>query len=259
MKRFENKVVLVTGSNQNTGLAIAAKFMQEGAQVMVTGPTLDLLDRGVAKLREAGCENFAEIAADISIEGEVINLFRALKEKFGRIDILVNNACDQGIGAPFVDMAPDYFLNVIKTNLLGTFLVSQQAVRMMLTQDSRGVIVNLGSNVSMRSIRNRTAYVASKGGLDALTRSLALDLAPHGIRVNMVAPGYIYTDRWDALDEGTKARRRKNMPNGTEACGDDIAEAVMYLASDAARALCGERIVVDSGCSIQLMPADVDV
>lgn len=259
MNRFENKVVLVTGSNQNTGLGIAAKFMEEGARVMVTGPTVELLEKGSAQLHEMGCSNFVAIAADISIEAEVKNLFKAIKEQFGALDVLVNNACDQGIGEPFIDMEPKYFHNVIKTNLLGTFQISQQAARMMRTQASRGVIINLGSNVSTRSIRNRTAYVASKGGLDALTRSMALDLAPYGIRVNMVAPGYIYTSRWDALDEGTKERRRKNMPQGKEASGDDIAEAVMFLASDAAKAICGERLVVDSGCSIQLMPADVDV
>ena len=259
MKRFENKVVLVTGSCQNTGLKIASKFMAEGAQVVVTGPSSELVMIGATKLREMGCDNFIEYPADISCISDVQNLFAEIKERFGHLDILVNNACDQGIGESFIDMQPEYFLNVIKTNLLGTFQLSQQAVRMMLEQESKGVIVNLGSNVSTAAIRDRTAYVTSKGGLDALTRSMALDLAPKGIRVNMVAPGYIYTDRWDALDEGTRERRRKNMPNGSEAVGDDIAEAVMFLASDAARAICGERLVVDSGCSIQLMPVDVDV
>jgi len=259
MKRFLDKVVLVTGSSQNTGLVIAAQFIKEGAQVIITGPNPDEVAAGAAELRANGCDNFTECAADIRSVPEVENLFAIIREKFGRLDILVNNACDQGIGATFIDMDPEYFLNVIKTNMMGTFHVSQQAVRMMLQQESKGVIVNLGSNTSTAAIRNRTAYVASKGGLDALTRSMALDLAPHGIRVNMVAPGYIYTKRWDVLEEQKKERRRKNMPNGLEAYGSDIADAVMFLASDAAKAICGERIVVDSGCSIQLMPVDVDV
>ena len=259
MKRFEEKVVLVTGSSQNTGLVIAAQFIKEGAHVIVTGPNADEVAAGAAELRKNGCDNFVECPADIRSVSEVQNLFAIIKEKFGRLDILVNNACDQGIGASFTEMDPEYFLNVIKTNMMGTFQVSQQAVRMMLQQESKGAIVNLGSNTSTAAIRNRTAYVASKGGLDALTRSMALDLAPKGIRVNMVAPGYIYTKRWDVLEEEKKERRRKNMPNGLEAYGRDIADAVMFLASDAAKAICGERIVVDSGCSIQLMPVDVDV
>jgi NAD(P)-dependent dehydrogenase (short-subunit alcohol dehydrogenase family) len=259
MKRFEDKVVLVTGSSQNTGLAIAAQFIKEGAQVIITGPNAEEVTAGAAELRANGCANFTECAADIRSGSDVENLFATIRGKFGRLDILVNNACDQGIGASFIEMEPEYFLNVIKTNMMGTFQVSQQAVRMMLKQESKGVIVNLGSNTSTAAIRNRTAYVASKGGIDALTRSMALDLAPYGIRVNMVAPGYIYTKRWDVLDEQKKERRRKNMPNGLEAYGSDIAEAVLFLASDAAKAICGERLVVDSGCSIQLMPVDVDV
>lgn len=259
MKRFENKVVLVTGSCQNTGLEIAARFMDEGAKVIVTGPTPELVEKGAAALRERGCADFLEMAADIRDTSQVEALFCDIREKFGRIDILVNNACDQGIGPPFLEMDPEYFLNVLKTNLMGTFQVSQQAVLMMVEQESKGVIVNIGSNASMQAIRNRTAYVASKGGIDAMTRAMALDLASKGIRVNMVAPGYIYTERWDLLDEQTKERRRLNTPSGAEASGYDIAGAVLFLASDDAKAICGERLVVDSGCSIQLMPVDVDL
>ena len=260
MKRFENKIVLVTGSCNNTGLEIAARFMDEGASVVVTGPRAGDVAEGAALLRGRGYDGFLEVAADISCAEEVTGLFAAVAQRFGRLDICVNNACDQGVGDPFLEMAPEYFLKVLKTNLLGTFQVSQQAVRMMLRNNPPGgVIVNLGSNVSTAAIRNRTAYVASKGGIDSLTRSMALDLAPLGVRVNMVAPGYIYTDRWDKLDEATKLRRRTNIPNGTEATGGDIAGAVLFMASDDARAICGERLVVDSGCTIQLMPLDVDV
>ena len=130
---------------------------------------------------------------------------------------------------------------------------------MMLKQESKGVIVNLGSNVSMRAIRKRCAYVASKGGIDALTRAMAIDLGPKGIRVNIVAPGYIFTDRWEKISEGTRTRRRLNCPIGMEATADDIAQAVAFMASDASRNICGERLVVDAGCSAQHMPIDVDV
>ncbi|MDA3923377.1 MAG: SDR family oxidoreductase [Kiritimatiellae bacterium] len=259
MNNFKGKIVLVTGSNQNTGLEIAARFMDEGAQVIITGSSSEKTEKGISKLRERGYSDFTGCPADIRSLSDVKALFSMIKEKFGRLDVLVNNACNQGIGASFIDMDPDFFLNVIKTNLLGTFQVSQQAVCMMLKQESKGVIVNLGSNTSTRSIRNRTAYVASKGGLDSLTRSMALDLAPKGIRVNMVAPGYIYTDRWDVLDEDIKKRRRTNMPCGVESTGRDVANAVLFFASDQAKTICGERMVVDSGCTIQLAPVDVDI
>jgi NAD(P)-dependent dehydrogenase (short-subunit alcohol dehydrogenase family) len=257
--RFKGKVVLVTGAGRNTGVGIAALFIREGAKVCICSESPESTANGAAELRAMGLTDFTETPADISNTEQVRAMFKTIREKFGRIDILVNNACDQGIGPAFEEMSPEYFLSVIKTNLLGTFQVSQEAVKMMLQQESRGVIVNLGSNVSMRAIRKRTAYVTSKGGIDAMTRAMAVDLGPRGIRVNMVAPGYIYTDRWKNLSEDTKKRRRMNCPLGAEATGDDIAQAVAFLASDASRNICGERLVVDAGCSAQHMPVDVDL
>ena len=257
--RFQDKVVLVTGTSRNTGVGIAALFIREGAKVCVCSSSPESTALGAAELRAMGLTEFTETPADIADTAQVRAMFKTIRAKFGRIDILVNNACHQGIGPAFEEMDPEYFLSVLKTNLLGTFQVSQEAVKMMLKQESRGVIVNLGSNVSMRAIRNRTAYVSSKGGIDALTRSMAIDLGPKGIRVNMVAPGYIFTDRWGKLDEKTLERRRLNCPIGSEATADDIAQAVAFMASDAARNICGERLVVDAGCSAQHMPVDVDV
>lgn len=256
--RFENKVVLVTGASRNTGVAIAALFIREGAKVFTCGSTAESTAKGEAALKGMGLDGFTAIPCDISDPEQVKAMFRRIQEEAGRIDILVNNAANQGIGPAFIDMEPSFFLNVLKTNMVGGFQVTQQAVRMMLKQESKGVVVFLGSNVSMRAIRNRTAYVASKGGIDALVRSLALDLGPLGIRVNEVAPGYIYTERWDALTEDIKARRRLNCPLRKEASGDDIAQAVAFLASDASKNIAGERIVVDAGCSCQHMPEDVD-
>ncbi len=256
--RFEDKVVLVTGASRNTGVGIAALFLREGAKVCINGSTPESTAQGGRFLRELGLDGFLETPADIGNTEQVRAMFMKIRETYGRIDILVNNACNQGIGTAFEDMEPSYFLSVIQTNLLGTFQVSQEAVKMMLQQEERGVIVNLGSNVSTRAIRNRTAYIASKGGLDSLTRSMALDLGPKGIRVNMVAPGYIRTDRWEKIGDAVRDRRRKNCPLGIEATAQDIAEAVAFMASDVSRNICGERLVVDAGCSAQHMPIDVD-
>ncbi|MDD4921998.1 MAG: SDR family oxidoreductase [Bacteroidales bacterium] len=257
--RFSKKVVLVTGASKNTGVGIAAMFIREGAEVCINGSSPKTTRQGAELLHGMGLTGFMELPADISNTEQVIAMFDKIKERFGKIDILVNNACDQGVGMFFEEMSPDDFLKVIKINLLGTFQVSQQAVKMMLGQETRGVIVNLGSNVSMRAIHNRTAYVSSKGGLDALTRSMAIDLAPKGIRVNMVAPGYIFTDRWDKISEEKRIRRRLNVPLGFEASADDIAQAVAFMASDESRNICGERLVVDGGCSAQHMPIDLDI
>lgn len=257
--RFEDKVVLVTGSSRNTGLGIAAAFLREGAFVFVNGSTAESTRSGAEKLRAAGFDRLAEVPANLTVAGEIDALFAQIIKKAGRLDILVNNAVVQCCGYSFEDLPSDELEKTLATNLLGTIRVSQRAVGIMRNQPEKGVIINFGSNVSTRAIRNRTAYCASKGGIDALTRSMAIDLAPFGIRVNAVAPGYIYTDRWDVLPPETAERRRKNIPLGREADAETIARVVMFFASDDSRGVTGERLVVDGGCSAQHMPADVDV
>ena len=266
MKRFEGKVVLVTGGNRNTGIEITDLFVREGAQVFMCGSTPSSTAKGEQILRARGIGDFTAVPCDVSDAAQVAHLFDVIEEKAGRLDILVNNAANQGLGhGTPLEMTTDQMLDVLKVNVLGGFQVTQAACnRFFLKQEpnpatrQKGVVVFLGSNTSMRAIRNRTAYVTSKGGIDAMVRSLALDLGPLGIRVNEVAPGYIYTERWDVLDEKIKARRRLNCPLRHEATGGDIAEAVAFLASDAARNVGGERLVVDAGCSAQHMPEDVD-
>lgn len=267
MKRFEGKVVLVTGGNRNTGIEITDLFIREGAKVFMCGSTPASTARGEKILRDRKIGDVRAIVCDISDRDQVTAMFDVIEREAGRLDILVNNAAHQGLGqgGP-LEMDPAKMLEVLKVNLVGGFQVTQMAcTRFFMKQepnpatDQRGVVVTLGSNTSMRAIRNRTSYVTSKGGIDAMVRSLALDLGPLGIRVNEVAPGYIYTERWDALDEKIKARRRLNCPLRKEATGGDIAEAVAFLASDAARNIGGEHLVVDAGCSAQHMPEDVDV
>lgn len=266
MGRFDGKVVLVTGGNRNTGIEITALFMREGARVFMCGSTRESTARGEAVLRARKIGDVRAIVCDISDRDQVAAMFDVIEKEAGRLDILVNNAAHQGLGqgGP-LEVDPAKMLEVLKVNLVGGFQVTQMAcARFFMKQapnpatNQRGVVVTLGSNTSTRAIRNRTSYVTSKGGIDAMVRSLALDLGPLGIRVNEVAPGYIYTERWDALDEAVKARRRLNCPLRKEATGGDIAEAVAFLASDAARNIGGERLVVDAGCSAQHMPEDVD-
>ncbi len=258
MKRFENKVVLVTGSSRNTGVGIAALFIREGAKVIICGTTAESTSKGAAELRSMGLDGFIEAPCDISNLEQVKQMFALIKEKCGRIDILINNATAMGLHPIFHEINPEDFMSVINTNVYGTFIVSQEAVKMMLQQPERGVIVIVGSNTSSSAIRKRTAYITSKGGLDALTRSMAIDLAPLGIRVNMVAPGYIHSERWNYLSEDVKKRRRLNTPLGTEAYAEDVAQVVAFMASDASRCVVGERLLVDSGSGAQCYPVDCD-
>lgn len=264
MKRFEGKVVLVTGGNRNTGLDIVEKFVREGAKVFMCGSSEASTARGIAALKARGLEDFTAQACDVGNLDQVNALFDLIEREAGRLDILVNNAADQGLGlgGP-LEMDPAAILKVMNTNVKGGFQVTQAACnRFFLKQEQKGVdkgtVVFLSSNTAQRAIRNRTAYCASKGAINSMVRALALDLSPLGIRINACAPGYIYTERWDALDEKIKARRRLNCPLRKEAKGSDIANVVAFLASDDSGNMAGEIVTCDAGCSCQHMPEDVD-
>jgi len=259
MNRFAGKIVLVTGGSRNTGLDIVQKFADEGAKVFMCGSSPESTAAGAAILKERGCTGIRSIPCNVSELDQVKNLFDIIEKEAGRLDILVNNAAHQGIGKPFTEMDPAYVMEVLGVNVRGGFQVTQQAVnRFFLKQPERGVVVFLSSNTAMRAIRNRTAYCASKGAINSMVRSLALDLGPMGIRVNACAPGYIYTERWDRLSEEIKERRRLNCPLRKEASGRDIANVVAFLASDDSSNMTGEIVTCDAGCSCQHMPEDVD-
>lgn len=260
MNRFEGKVVLVTGGSRNTGLDLVERFVREGAKVWTCGSTAASTAKGAAALAARGVEGVRAMPCDISDPAQVDALFDAIAREDGRLDVLVNNAANQGIGqgGP-LDVDPDAMLAVLRTNVVGGFRVTQAACRRFFAkQETRGCVVFLSSNTARRAIRNRTSYCASKGAINSLVRSLALDLGPLGIRVNCCAPGYINTERWDALDPAVAARRRANCPLGREASGADIAGVVAFLASDDAANMTGEIVTVDAGCSCQHMPADCD-
>ena len=261
MGRFDGKVALVTGGSRNTGLDLVEKFAREGAKVFTCGASEASTAKGAEALRARGLDGVTSLVCDISDIAQVTALFDTIEREAGRLDILVNNAANQGIdhGGP-LEMDPARFHDVFNVNVVGGFQVTQMACnRFFMKQESRGVVVFLSSNTAMRAIRRRTAYCASKGAINSMVRSLALDLAPLGIRVNCCAPGYIYTERWDTLDPEKAARRRLNCPLRKEASGMDIANVVAFLASPDSANMTGEIVTCDAGCSCQHMPEDVDV
>ena len=260
-RRFEGKVVLVTGGNRNTGLALVERFVRDGAKVFMCGSSEASTAKGAAELEARGVKGVTSQACDISDAAQVAALFDTIEKEAGRLDILVNNAANQGLGhgGP-LEMDVAKFLEVLEANVLGGFRVTQTACnRFFMKQESRGVVVFLSSNTAMRAIRHRTAYCASKGAINSMVRALALDLGPLGIRVNCCAPGYIYTERWETLDPAKAERRRLNCPLRKEASGMDIANVVAFLASDDSANMTGEIVTCDAGCSCQHMPEDVDV
>ncbi len=260
MGKFDGKVVLVTGGNRNTGLWLVKKFVDEGAKVYACGSSEKSANAGAEALAKMGVAVAKMMTCDISDLAQVTAMFDVIEREEGRLDVLVNNAANQGLGhgGP-LEMDPARFHDVLNVNVIGGFQVTQMACnRFFMKQESRGAVVFLSSNTAMRAIRHRTAYCASKGAINSMVRALALDLAPLGIRVNCCAPGYINTERWDVLDPKVAARRRLNCPLRKEASGADIANVVAFLASDDSGNMTGEVVTCDAGCSCQHMPEDVD-
>jgi NAD(P)-dependent dehydrogenase (short-subunit alcohol dehydrogenase family) len=263
MKRFEGKVALVTGGARNTGLEIVDLFLREGAKVFFCGSSDASVAEGVKALESRGLAGFRGVKCDVSLRSDVEAMMDVIEREAGRLDVVVSNAANFGLGqGTCLETTDDQFLSVLQVNVLGGFrLVQLAANRFFMRQEpnpatgQRGVVVFVGSNSSERVSRNRITYVSSKGAMDSMMKSFAVDLAPKGIRVNMVAPGFIWTSRWQFLSDEIKTQRRSLVPNGREATGKDVADAVLYFASDDARGFQGARVVMDGGSSVQLYPA----
>ena len=266
MKQFENKVVLVTGGSRITGLEIVDRFLREDATVFFCGTTSESVEKGAAELKRRGHSDFTPIVCDVGDLKQVTAMMDVIEREAGRLDVVVSNAANMGIGhgGP-LEMTDEQFLSVLNVNILGGFRVVHAASnRFFMKQerdphtDQRGVVVFVGSNSSERVSRKRLAYVTSKGGMDTMVKAFGVDLGPLGIRVNMVAPGYIWSERWNWLSDAIKDRRHRNVPTGHEATGQDVAAAVMFLASPGARGFQGSRLLMDGGSCAQLYPVDCE-
>ena len=266
MGRFEGKVVVVTGGARNTGLEIVDSFLREGATVFFCGSSEASVAEGVKALESRGLARFRGVKCDVSQRSDVEAMMDVIEREAGRLDVVVSNAANFGLGqGTCLETTDEQFLSVLQVNVLGGFrLVQIASNRFFMRQEpnpatgQRGVVVFVGSNSSERVSRNRITYVASKGAMDSMMKAFAVDLAPKGIRVTMVAPGFIWTSRWQFLSDEIQAQRRSLVPNGREATGKDVAGAVLFFASDGARGFQGARVVMDGGSSVQLYPASCE-
>jgi len=241
------KIVLVTGAQRGIGRAVAIRFAEAGADV-----ALNFLD-DEAGAKSAAAEitalgrRAATLAADIAKPAQARRLVAEAERALGPIDVLVNNAAIFP-RAPFLELSEETWDAVLDTNLKATFVCAQEAARRMVAAKRPGVIINLSSGAPYRGSMRATAYMASKLGIVGLTRGMARELAPHGIRVNVVAPGITNTamPRLGNTEESLAALGRAN-PSGRLAEPDDIADVVVFLATDAARYVVGQLIHVNGG------------
>ena len=250
-ERFDitGKVAIVTGGASGIGRAIAFALAESGANVVIADRALDGAEEMAREIESAGGKAIAT-KTDVTDSKEVEQMAQRTIEKFGKIDILINNA---GIIArsPVMDMKEDELDRTFEVNLKGVVLCSQAVARHMIEQKS-GKIVNMGSSLSSRaSVCNLSGggadYCASKAAVQALTRSLAMELGPYGINVNAVAPGTTNTPMHEGLWEMATIYFQNSVPLGRLAEPEDIADVVVFLVTDAARYITGQTIHVNGG------------
>lgn len=262
---LRGKTAIVTGAGRlrSIGRPIALELARQGVNVVLTGtgrppdrypPDEQAvgwrdIDSVADEVRAAGAEALA-LVSDVSDPEAVEELVRRAVAQFGRLDIIVNNAgAARGEDrVPVVDLAVETWRKVIDVNLTGTFLAARAAARQMIAQGQGGCIINISSIASRVAGASAAAYSASKAGINALSHALALELAPHRIRVNAVLPGVIETARMDDLgrDDRWQATLRR-IPLGTAGTGMEIAYLCTYLCSDMGAWITGQDLTVDGG------------
>jgi NAD(P)-dependent dehydrogenase (short-subunit alcohol dehydrogenase family) len=244
LSRLEDKIAVLTGAARGIGLACAQRFAAEGAAVVLTDR-----DEKAGAAAAASIPDAEFVGGDVSRRADVEAIVQHALTRHGRVDILVNNA---GIthACEFLDLEEEDFDRVLAVNLKSMFLCGQAVARAMVKAGIRGAIVNMSSANAVLAIPNQVAYVVSKGGINQLTKVMAVALAPHGIRVNAIGPGTILTELSKQAVLTDDAARRKILsrtPLGR--CGEpeEIASVAAFLASDDASYLTGQTIYPDGG------------
>ena len=247
--RFDNKVALVTGSGRGLGKAIAKLFAREGARVVVNSVHESTAKATMGEIKDLGGEAVAFVK-DIGVPKQAQELVQEAIDAYGRLDILVNNA---GIHLDnfLQDMTEDQFDKVVNVNLKGTFMCMQAAAKQMMKQ-KYGRIVNISSLAARGQIGGMN-YLASKGGIEGLTRGGALELVRFGITVNAIAPFTIDTDLMRGFSPKVIQRCLDRIPMGRMGSPEEIADVVLFLASDESKYMTGQVLVVDGGTSVYVL------
>jgi 3-oxoacyl-[acyl-carrier protein] reductase len=246
MLRLEGKTAIITGAGRGIGQAIAKKFLLEGARVLICDIVTDRLEQTALELAAFG--EVHSLVGDVSRSEICDAVVQKALEVFGSINILVNNA-GIAVFAPFLELSEDVWDQTLNVNLKSMFLLSQRVARVMVARGEGGAIVNMASTNGLLGERDLVAYNASKGGVILLTKTLAIELADHNIRVNCVAPGLIRTTL--ALEGGSNEafleEYLQKIPLGRQGTPSEVANVFAFLASDEASFVTGETVVIDGG------------
>jgi 3-oxoacyl-[acyl-carrier protein] reductase len=251
--------VFITGAQSGTGYGIAEHFAENGWDVIITSRSGEKASLSAARLAETYGVYAKGYECNMHDEQQIIDIFYDLDKTNHFIETLVLNAANMGFdeknpaaGQDFFSVSVSDFQGVFETNLVGNFMIVREAAKRM-RQNKKGAVVFISSNTAYRAIPNRAAYSASKGGINALTKALAVDLGPFGIRCNAVLPGTIKTARW--VEMGSRQIVNGTLtPIGDISDFEDIANAVWFLGTDMSKNITGAELILDGGMSCQLYP-----
>ncbi len=252
------KAVFVTGSSTGTGFACAERFALEGYDVFITSREEEKAKKAAAEIAQKHGVFAMGFGLEVGNEERVKEVFKKIDETGRFVKTVILNAANLGFGTDpakgmdFFETDIEDIRNVFETNLIWNYMVIRQAA-LRMRDNGEGAVVFISSNTAYRAIPNRAAYSASKGGINAMARALAVDLGPFGIRVNVVLPGTIKTERWQKM--GSKQIvNGKLTPIGDISDFEDIANAAWYLGSEQSKNVTGTEITVDGGMTCQLYP-----
>ena len=252
------KAMLVTGGTVGSGFVCAQRFAQEGYDIFITSRNAQRATEAAVEIARQFGVHAKGYGLDIRSEEAVIQMFQDIDTQGHTVETVVLNAADMGfgtdptVGMDFFTVPVEEFQRVFETNLVWNFMIVRQAA-LRMRQQRKGAIVFIGSNTAYRAIPNRSAYCASKGGINAMSKAFAIDLGPWGIRSNVVLPGTIKTERW--VQMGSRQIVNGSLtPIGDISDFEDIANAAWYLGSDASKNVTGTELIVDGGMSCQLYP-----
>ena len=254
---LDGKVAVVTGSSQGIGRGVADRLAAEGCRVVVNGLDDGKPEAVAAALREGGARAIA-VPADVGVPAEVDRVLDAAEREFGAVDVLVNNAGWASPISHLLEMSEEHWDTVLRTNLKSVFLFTRRVADLMVDRGRGGAIVSISSWGAVRAHRAMAAYDASKGGIEAFTRTAALDLAPFGIRVNAIGPGVIHTEGVPEQTPEEQRERARLIPLGRLGRPADVASAVAFLASEEAEYITGQVLYVDGGVFAQGRPPGLD-
>jgi 3-oxoacyl-[acyl-carrier protein] reductase len=253
---LKGKVAIVTGAAQGIGYAIARRYATEGARVVIADINGEGAAEAAAKITEDGGRALS-VQGDVGLAADVDRVVDTAVATFGTVDILVNNAGDVTTLRHFLDGDERWWDDMIRTNLKGHYLFIRRVAPIMVAARG-GIVINMSSGGANRSHRGAVAYDASKGAIEAMTRSLAIELAPYGIRVNALVPGLIATHPAH-LNPPARKLRDETIPLGRGGRPDDLAGPAVFLASDDAEYVTGICLVVDGGVLVQQRSPQVEV